>query len=148
MALDCSRVKLSASSTMPQIHPLRDSTLISHNGNTHIVNSKELLVGDPEPAKDSDVVHTGNAALQVVCRGNRIMKNLVHGPDGPNTRDLVLEDVAFIPGFHINLISSYKLEKALSFWFCGFDNTLRYGTMASNKTVMNVTSKDLLLVAE
>ncbi|KAM4067906.1 hypothetical protein HRG_009757 [Hirsutella rhossiliensis] len=128
-----------AFSTMPQVHPLRDSTLLDNCASTHVVNNRDLLV-DVHPASASDVVLVGDTALQVVCRGKRIMRNAFNGPGGRNTRDLVLNNVAFVPGFHTNLISGNEL-RALGYWSCTLDDTLRFGTMASNKIMMNMSSK-------
>ncbi|XP_044718842.1 uncharacterized protein HRG_07407 [Hirsutella rhossiliensis] len=131
--------QLLAFSTMPQAHPLRDSTLLDNCASTHVVNNRDLLV-DVHPASASDVVLVGDTALQVVCRGKRIMRNAFNGPGGRNTRDLVLNNVAFVPGFHTNLISGNEL-RALGYWSCTLDDTLRFGTMASNKIMMNMSSK-------
>lgn len=97
------------------------STLFDNCANTHIVNKLSLLGGDIVPAVENDVMLVGETALAVVYRGTRTMKNILHGPDGPNTRDLVLKDAAFVPGFHTNIISGELIKGG--FWICGADYT-------------------------
>ncbi|KAM4067905.1 reverse transcriptase (RNA-dependent DNA polymerase) [Hirsutella rhossiliensis] len=139
MVLDHSAEDTQAAfSTMPQVHPLRDSTLYDNCASTHIINSRELLTRDVVPAGTLDDVLVGDTAIQVQFRGTRVMKGLLNGPDGPGTRDLVLKNVAFIPGFHTNLISGDKLRKE-GYWHCGLDNTIRFGTMERNRILLKMS---------
>ncbi len=130
-------------------HPLRDSTCYDSCASTDVVNSQDLL----EPttlrrATPDDIILVGDTSLAVHYRGTRVMKGALHGPEGRNTKDLILKDVAYVPNFHTNIISADKLfEKG--FWFCHLDTTLRYGqSMTANVVVMTLQRKYGLLVAE
>lgn len=130
-------------------HPLRDSTCYDPCASTDVVNSKELLVPDSiVPATNDDVILVGDTCVAVQCRGKRVMKHIMHGPDGKNTRDLVLEDVAFVPNFHTNIIAANLLYKK-GYWFCHLDKTIRYGpSLTNNVVVMDIKIMFDLLVAE
>ena len=39
-------------------------------------------------------------------------------------RDLILENVAYVPGFHTNIISGYLMWKELKIWHCPHTNEL------------------------
>ena len=78
--------------------PLRDSTCYDPCALTDMVNSKDLLVLDSiVPAADDDIILMGDTSVAVLYRGKRVMEKIMYRPDGKNTRNLVLEDVAFIP---------------------------------------------------
>ncbi|KYK61092.1 hypothetical protein DCS_02233 [Drechmeria coniospora] len=136
----------SAFTMMPKAHPLTHSTLFGNCATTHVVNSKDLLE-EQVPSEDSDEILVGNTVVQVMCRGKRIMKGLLNGPDGPKTRDLILKDVAFVPGFYTNLISGNKLQSR-GVWYCGIDDTLRFGTLQQNQVVLTLSRHYGLVVAE
>jgi hypothetical protein len=69
-----------------------------------------LLIGIRE-AEETDYVMIGEGSLKVQARGTRIMENILDSENGKNTRDLQLINVAYIPRFHTNVISSDKLEE-------------------------------------
>ena len=130
-------------------HPLRDSTCYDPCASTHVVNSKDLLVPDSiVPATNDDIILVGDTSTAVQCRGKRIMENVMHGPDGKSTRNLVLQDVAFVPHFHTNIIAANPLYE-MGYWFCHLDKTLRYGqSLTNNVVVLDIKIMYGLLVAE
>jgi hypothetical protein len=70
-----------------------------------------------------------------VGRGTRTIKiYILNGRNGPCTEDLVLTNVALVPGFHVNVVSEARLRES-GLWGSGFDGTLGWGTMEAS-TVM------------
>ncbi|KAL2114803.1 hypothetical protein VTJ04DRAFT_2112 [Mycothermus thermophilus] len=117
--------------TIHNEHALKESSLMDNCGSSHIVNDINRL--DPESIKqtgdDPDaIVEAGTTAFQIEAIGTWTLKGALDGPDGKGTVDLVLKDVAYIDGFHTNIISECRLAKE-GVWFCGYDATLRYGDM-------------------
>ncbi|KAL2268275.1 hypothetical protein VTJ83DRAFT_3121 [Remersonia thermophila] len=111
-------------------HPLHNSIVLNSGSAVHIVNDKSRFepgswreVDDP-----NDCVEAGASSFQVQARGRWRLKNVLNGNRGPNTEDLILEDVAFIDGFHVNIVSEVSLRQA-DLWYCGWDRTLRYGPL-------------------
>ena len=130
-------------------YPLRDSTCYDPCASTHVVNSKDLLVPDSiVPATNDDIILVGDTLTAVQCRGKRIIENIMYGPDGKSTRDLVLQDVAFVPHFHTNIIAANPLYE-MGYWFCHLDKTLRYSqSLTNNVVVLDIEIIYGLLVAE
>ena len=130
-------------------YPLQDSTCYNPCASTHIVNSKDLLVPDSiVPATNDDIILVGDTCTAVQYRGKRIIENVMHGPDGKNTRHLVLQDVAFVPHFHTNIIAANPLYE-MGYWFCHLDKTLCYGqSLTNNIVVIDIKIMYSLLIAE
>ncbi|KUI66060.1 hypothetical protein VM1G_02102 [Cytospora mali] len=108
----------------PSIHgsrnPLDLSTIVDSGGCAHIVNDLSLLEQSSLiEANDDDFIVSGGRRIKVVFRGRRIMKGLLDGQHGSQRQDLVLENVACVPGFDSNIISSSVLKKDLGYWVCG-----------------------------
>jgi hypothetical protein len=109
-------------------HPLAESTLLDNGAATHLVNSEALLVpGSFIKSTADDSVEAGTSSLMIKGRGTRVFKGALHGPNGPNTGDLTLSNVAVVEGFNVNIISEARLLQA-GVWYNGLDCTLRTGT--------------------
>ena len=122
-------------STVNAAHPLSLSTIFDGGGAVHLVNDRDLLVpGSFRPAKSGDCVDAGTQSLPVSGYGDRILKCVFNGDDGPKTNDLTLKDVRVVEGFHVNIISEFKLRKA-GVWYMGYDSTLRFGS-AENSIIL------------
>ncbi|KAL5313166.1 hypothetical protein ACEPPN_018899 [Leptodophora sp. 'Broadleaf-Isolate-01'] len=94
-------------------HPLSKSTLLDNGAVTHLVNSVALL--EPRTFVKSindDSVEAGTSSLMVKGRGTRVFKGALYSPNGPNTEDLRLFNVAVVEGFNVNIISEARLLKA------------------------------------
>ena len=116
-------------------HPYSNSTLVDNCGALHVVNNKDLFEpGTFRKAGDSDMVYAGTASFPIGGYGRRVMRKVLDGKNGSNTEDLVLEDVALIEGFHVNIVSEARLGKA-GIWYLGLDCSLRYGTLQKNVKV-------------
>lgn len=114
-------------------HPLSDSTVFDNCGAIHVVNSRDLLEpGTYVATKDGEHVAAGSATFPISGKGRRVLPKALDGPKGRNTVDLVLEDVAVVEGFHVNIISEALLNRA-GVWYCGLDCSLRKGDL--NKSV-------------
>ena len=72
----------------------------------HLVNSKELL--NPVTfvkGRINDYVEAGTTSLLILGRGTRIIRNVIHGPNGLKTEDLILRNIVIVKGFHVNIVS-------------------------------------------
>lgn len=132
--------------TLRDKHPLYNSTILDGGATTHLVNNKDLLIGIRE-AEETDYVMIGEGSLKVQARGTRIMENILDSENGKNTRDLQLINVAYVPRFHTNIISSDKLEEK-GLWLHGFDHTLRIGTPQDSQVLCRLTKKYGLKIIE
>jgi hypothetical protein len=56
-------------------------------------------------------VKAGITSLPIIKRSTHIIKNVVNGPIGPYTKDLILYNIIVIKEFHINIISEARLVK-------------------------------------
>jgi hypothetical protein len=121
-------------------HPFSDSTLLDNCGAAHIVNDESLLEKDTFTGIEAGTVECGSSSLPIVGRGTRVIRNCLRGPEGENTADLILKDVAVVRGFHVNIISEAKLRQA-KLWVHGYDGTLRFGTDKENIVVKTLVRK-------
>ncbi|KUI57516.1 hypothetical protein VP1G_10916 [Cytospora mali] len=130
-------------------NPLDLSTIVDSGGCAHIVNDLGLLEHSSlMEANDDDFIVSGGRRIKVVFRGRRIMKGLLDGQHGSQRQDLVLENVAYVPGFDSNIISSSVLKKNLGYWVCGYDNTLRSGSYDDPRILLQLPEISNVTVAE
>ena len=129
-------------------HPLTQCTVFDTGGAMHLVNDISLLDGQEyAPSPSSDYVESGTTRIPIIGRGTRTIKGITTRPDSEPNGDLILSNVAYIPGFHVNIVSETKLREA-GLWFLGIDSTLRYGTLNNNSIVIQCIRKDNLLFLE
>jgi len=113
-------------------HPLSDSTLVDNCGAMHLVNRKSLLVeGSFRRAEAGDHVQAGTSSFPISGYGKRVISKVLASSKGTDSEDLVLNNVAVVEGFHVNIVSEALITKAGA-WYCGFDCTLRHGNMEKN----------------
>ncbi|KAG6215436.1 hypothetical protein E4U34_005651 [Claviceps purpurea] len=106
-------------------HMLANSTLFDNCGAMHVVNNEALLEPGSFKLTSGDCLEAGTTSFPIYGRGTRIIESILNGNNGPCTEDLVLNDVAVVRGFHVNIVSESKLiEKSI--WYCGTDSTLRH----------------------
>ena len=70
----------------------------------YLVNDNQLFI-EEKLANLRDYVLVGRERLKVVFRGKRRIEALVYGEI--KKRALVLENVAYIPGFYINIVLGF-----------------------------------------
>lgn len=91
-------------------HPLSTSTVLDNCGAIHLINSvKHLVPGSFRKATGTDTVEAGTSSLEVLGYGTRRFENVLHGAQGPSTEDLILENVAVVDKFHVNIVSEALL---------------------------------------
>ena len=113
-------------------YPLSQSTLLDNCGTIHLVNNKDLInSGTFIKAKINDYVEAGITSLPIIGRGTRMIKNMVNGPAGPRTKDLILHNITVIKGFHVNIISEARLAEKKA-WYYGYDLIVRLGDREEN----------------
>jgi hypothetical protein len=62
-------------------------------------------------------------------------------------RDLILNNIAIIKGFHTNIVSEYKL-RSLGIWYTGFDYTLRHSPLEKSIVLKKLEHKYNLVFME
>ena len=73
---------------------------------THVCNDLSRFT-EYQPMKEKETIHFGNSGTHVEGNGTVIVHvDTTTGPDF-----IVLEDVAYVPGFHWNLINTHSLEQ-------------------------------------
>jgi hypothetical protein len=78
----------------------------------YLVNSKDLInSGTFIKAKINNYVKAGITSLPIIGRSTYIIKNVVNGPTGPRTKNLILYNIIVIKGFHVNIVSEARLAK-------------------------------------
>ncbi len=93
-------------------YPLKLSICYDPCTSTYVVNSKDLLFFNSiVPAIHEDIILVGDMSVAVYCREKRIMKKVIYRLDGKNICNLILEDVAFVLNFHINIVVIDFLRK-------------------------------------
>ncbi|KAK6591375.1 hypothetical protein H4I95_12230 [Botrytis cinerea] len=95
-------------------HPLTQCTIFDTGGAMHLVNDISLLDGQEyAPSPSSDYVESGTTRIPIIGRGTRTIKGITTRPDSEPNGDLILSNVAYIPGFHVNIVSETKLREAV-----------------------------------
>ena len=118
-------------------YPLRDSNLLDTGTTLHICNDAEKFT-ELHSAPDSDGVFTGRTWIPIRQRGTRVLL-LNMGKNVPPTK-FTLRNVAYIPGYHTNLVSYWLLQKK-RFWFNGWDKSLVIGPPSKYKIVCKLLVK-------
>ena len=102
----------------------------------HLVNSKDLIdSGTFVKAKIDDYIEAGITSLPIIGRSTCMIKNVVNGPAGLRTKDLILYDVIVIKGFHVNIVSEARLAEKKA-WYYGYDLIVRLGDREENVVLM------------
>lgn len=130
------------------LHPLSLSTILDSGGAMHLVNDISLLDRQEYTLSPvSDYIESGTTRFQIVGRRTRTIKSVMIRPGGAEKGNLILKNMAYIPGFHINIVSETKLRDT-GLWFLGLDSILRYRTLQSNSIVIQCIRRDNLLFLE
>ncbi|KAG5987008.1 hypothetical protein E4U52_007991 [Claviceps spartinae] len=111
-----------------------ESTLLDNCGAMHVVNDRNKLEKGTFRETTDDYLEAGTTSFPISGRGTRIIRNVINGNDGHNTKDLILHDVAVVEGFHVNIVSESRLVDQ-NVWYLGADSSLRYGTIENNRIV-------------
>jgi hypothetical protein len=135
-------------STTYSAYLLSLSTILDGGGAVHLVNNRDLLVPDTfRPAKSGDCVDAGTQSLPVNGYGDRILKCVINSDEGPKTKDLTLKDVRVVEGFHVNIVSEFKLRKA-GIWYIGYNSTLRFRLVKNSIVLAQLTVRHNLSFIE
>ncbi|RYC53684.1 hypothetical protein CHU98_g12525, partial [Xylaria longipes] len=130
------------------LHPLSESTVLDNCGALHLVNNKDLLEeGSFVLSADGDSVEAGTTSFPIIGRGRRIICNVLASAQGKDKSNLILEDVALVEGFHVNIVSEARLRDK-EIWYCGLDCSLRYGSLQASVLMKELTRKHNLVFLE
>ncbi|AEO63074.1 uncharacterized protein THITE_109000, partial [Thermothielavioides terrestris NRRL 8126] len=121
-------------------HPLSKCILFDNCGAVNLVNDRALLVPGTFVKTSGETVEAGTTSFPISGRGKWIIKNVLNGARGPNTEDLVIDNVAVVEGFHVNIVSERRL-RAQGAWYCGLDCTLRWGTLEKSIVLRQLVEK-------
>jgi hypothetical protein len=98
----------------------------------YLVNSKDLIdSGTFVKAKIDDCIEAGTTSLPITGHSTRIIKNVVNGPSGLYTKDLIFYDITVVEGFYINIVSEARLAEKKA-WYYGYDLIIRLGDRKKN----------------
>ena len=90
-----------------------NSILVDNCGALYIVNNKDLFkLGTFYKASDSNIVYIGTTLFPINRYSRCIIYKVLDSKNGSNTKDLILEDIALIEGFYINIILETYFGKA------------------------------------
>ena len=94
-------------------HAFSQSTLLDNCAAIYIANHIDILVeGSFVSAGHYDIVQVRTSQLLIKGYRHRIIKNVLTTKNGPCTDYLVLNKVALVEGFYINIVSeTILLEK-------------------------------------
>jgi hypothetical protein len=73
----------------------------------------------------------GITSLLITGYSTRIIKNIVNGPSGLYTKDLILYNITVIKGFYINIISEARLAEKKA-WYYEYNLIIRLGDYKEN----------------
>ena len=86
--------------------------MVDNYGTLYIVNNKDLFkLGTFYKAGDSNIVYTSIASFSIDRYSYRVIYKVLDSKNGSNIEDLILEDIALIKGFYINIILEARLGK-------------------------------------
>ena len=118
-------------------YPLRESDLLDTGTTLHICNRADRFT-ELYPAQSSDGVFAGKTWVLIKQRGTRVLEFHM-GKDRPPTR-FTLRNIAYIPGYHTNLVLYCLLQKK-GYWLHGWENTLVYGPPSKMITICRLLIK-------
>ena len=88
---------------------------------------------------------SGTTSLPVLRRGKRLLKKMLNGIEGRNTKDLTLNNVVVIKGFYSNIISKARLFE-IGVWYYGLDCTLRYRGLIESVVIKQMERRFNLVI--
>jgi hypothetical protein len=126
-------------------HILADSTILDNSAVINLVNDKIKLElrSFMRITSSGATIEYGTSRLPIVGHRTRMLK----GVFDQGKRDLVLNNVAVIKGFHTNIVSEYKLRSS-RVWYNGFDYTLRHGPLEKSVVLKKLERKYNLVFME
>lgn len=90
---------------------IKHSFILDSGANTHVCHDIQRFESiDPAPV--GDVIACGDSVLPITGYG--VVPITIETPAGAST--IRLKDVAYIPGFHLNLCSLHRCEQATVWW--------------------------------
>jgi len=124
---------------------LADSTILDNSAVINLVNDKIKLElrSFMRIINLKAIIECGTLRLPIVSHRTRVLKGVFN----QGKRDLVLNNVAIIKGFYINIVSEYKL-RSLRVWYNGFDYTLRHGPLEKSVVLKKLERKYNLVFIE
>jgi hypothetical protein len=129
----------------PRSHMLSQSTLFDTCGAVHLVNDINLLMEGSYRRVEGRALGVGTGTCQVKGVGKRRLPG-TFDMNGEK-RSLILSDVAYVPGFHVNIISEARLLPSGAY-FLGLDATIRIGELADGIIVKTLQRRHNLLFWE
>ena len=86
--------------------------MVNNYSTLYIVNNKDLFEpGTFYKADDSNIVYASTTSFPINRYSRYIIYKVLDSKNRSNTEDLILEDIALIKGFYINIILEACLRK-------------------------------------
>jgi hypothetical protein len=118
-------------------YPLLKSILLDNCGVTHVVNDVRLLdKGSFILERLRYIVKARSSSLLILGRDTYIIKSILNGKRGKV--NLVLNNVAIMEGFHVNIILKALLYKRGA-WYYKYNKTLRFKDKYKSIILLNTT---------
>jgi hypothetical protein len=105
------------------VYPLHKSFLLDSGATQHIVNDRSRFL-TYEPASEADIVICGTQEVEIEGYGTAIAYG--QGPRGQV--DMYLQNAAYIPTFHTNVISFRRMKRAGITWNTSNNKLYRNGS--------------------
>ena len=114
-------------------HTLSKSTINDSGATTHLVNDLALLDGGTYHQRLTKI-SAGSQTFQSLGYGTKTIKSVLNNQSGKKAGDLILLEVEYCPGFHVNVVSEQRIKKG-GLWYCGYDLTYRVGSPEKSQVV-------------
>lgn len=94
-------------------HPFTQYTIFDIGNTIHLINdillfNKQKYILSPF----SNYIESGIICILIIGKGIRIIKGITIHLDSKSNGDLILNNIIYIFGFHVNIILKTKLRKA------------------------------------
>ncbi len=108
-------------------YPLRDSTILISGSSDHVTNNLSYFVqGSYEECRPREI-YSGTQIVRIVGYGRRLVPI---DTDSHDQEYLELKRVAYIPGFHVSVVSHDLLREAGYYWHGGANQILEIASNA------------------
>jgi hypothetical protein len=111
--------------------------LLDNYGAIHVINDVRILdKGTFIKECPGRTVKAGTSSLPIISRSTRTIKSILNGKNGKV--NLVLNNVAVIEGFHVNIVSKALLYKKGA-WYHRYNSTLRIRDEYKSSVLLTTT---------
>jgi len=93
-------------------HSFKHSTYYDPYTSIYIVNSKDLFIfNNIVFIIYEDIILIENTFVAVNYKGKKVIEKMIYNLNSENTKNLMLENIAFVPNFYTNIVVTDLLCK-------------------------------------